>query len=125
MVATRSVKGQRGDTYVGFSAAWNTVQEDGGQDLLHAGEASDSAESLSSISLQEAIVATCLLGQSADLAAHRNAMAGGNISRQYFEDAMKGIKSNYSKLIVQALSESNGAAKEPVQDAEVKEQARG
>jgi hypothetical protein len=111
VVATRSVKGTRGDTYVGFSAAWNTVQEDGGHDLVHTGEESDQAESLGSMTMQEAIVASCLLAREADLAAHRNAMAGGNISQQHCSDAIQAIKGNYAKLLVQALSETNGGDK--------------
>lgn len=108
VVATRSVKGKGGDTYVGFSAAWNTVQEDGGHDLVHTGDEGDDSQSLGAMTIQEAIVASCLLAREADLAAHRNAMAGGNISQQYCMDATAAIKSNYAKLIVQALSDANG-----------------
>ncbi len=108
VVATRSVKGRGGDTFVGFSAAWNTVQEDGGQDLLPTSDDADESQSLGTMSLREAIVASCLLAREADLAAHRNAMAGGNISQQHCADATQAIKSNYAKLIVQALSDANG-----------------
>lgn len=103
VVATRSVKGARGDTFAGFSAAWNSVQEDGGQDLVKAGEDTDDSQTLSGMTLQEAIVASCLLGREADMAAYRNAVAGGNISQDTANGALAAIKSNYSKMIVQAL----------------------
>jgi head-tail adaptor len=103
VVATRSVKGQRGDTFAGFSAAWNTVQEDGGQGVISAGEETDEAQSLTGMTLQEAIVASCLLGREADTAAYRNAAASGNISKEHSDSAIRAIRANYSKLIVEAL----------------------
>jgi hypothetical protein len=104
VVATRSVKGKNGDTFVGFSAAWDTVQEDSGHDLLPTSDVDDS-HNMGTMTMREAIVASCLLAREADLAAYRNAMAGGNISPQHCVDATAAIKSNYSKLIVEALSE--------------------
>jgi hypothetical protein len=112
VVATRSIKGRGGDTYVGFSAAWNTVQEDGGHDLVHASAEEDAANSMGAMTLQEAVVASCLLAREADLAAHRNAMAGGIISQQHCIDATMVIKSNYAKLIVQVLGDANGGDKD-------------
>lgn len=108
VVATRSVKGRNGDTYVGFSAAWNTVQEDGGQGLLHTGEEQEDTSGMGVMTMNEAIVASCLLAREADIAAHRNALAGGNISASHCNDAIAAIKSNYAKLIVQALGDANG-----------------
>ena len=110
VVCTRSVKGKAGDSYVGFSAAWNSVQEDGGQNLAFTGGDNDESETLSGMSLQEATVAACLLAREADLAAHNHALAGGNISPSYHRDAIAGIKSNYSRLIVLALN--NGTVEE-------------
>jgi hypothetical protein len=128
VVATRSVKGQRGDSFAGFSAAWSTVQEDAGHDMVSAGDEGDAAESTGSMSLQEAIVASCLLGREADIAAHRNAMAGGNIGSKYAEDAIAGIKSNYAKIIARALTEhsgpSNGSEKNGPEKEAPKDPAR-
>lgn len=112
VVCTRSVKGRNGDTYVGFSAAWDTVQEDGGQGLVHTSADEDDAESLNAMTLREAVVASCLLAREVDIAAYRNAMAGGNISAQFAQDAIKSIKANYSKLLVDALSDMNGNGKD-------------
>ena len=107
VVATRSVKGRGGDTFVGFSAAWNSVQEDGGQDLLKVGDDTDEAQSLTGMTMQEAVVASILLAREADTAAYRNAAAGGNISSEHANGAIQAIRSNYSKMIVQALGATN------------------
>lgn len=103
VVATRSVKGKMGDTYVGFSAAWDSVQEDGGHGLVSTLGEGDEAHSISGMTLQEATVAACIVGREADLAAHNHALAGGNISPNYHQQAIAGIKTNYSKLILAAL----------------------
>ncbi|NBR00939.1 MAG: hypothetical protein EBT79_06410 [Actinobacteria bacterium] len=97
VVATRSVKGKGGDTYAGFSAAWNTVQDDagGGIDAL----LSDTAEAQSGMTLREARVAHLMVAMQADLAAHDAALAGGNISNNYHREAHRGIKANYSRMI--------------------------
>jgi hypothetical protein len=109
VVATRSVKGKYGDTYVGFSAAWNTVQEDGGHDLLSTGDETDASTTVTSMTLQEALVASCLLAREADIAAHRNAMAGGNISPASCDAAIRAIKQNYSQVLVSVLDSGTGS----------------
>jgi len=108
VVATRSVKGRGGDTFVGFSAAWNSVQEDGGQGVANAMDEGDEANSLNGMTMQEAIVASILLAREADTAAYRNAAAGGNIAQSHADGAIAAIRSNYSKMIVQALGNADG-----------------
>lgn len=107
VVATRSVKGRGGDTFVGFSAAWNSVQEDGGQGVVNAGDDADEGNNLNGMTMQEALVASILLSREADTAAYRNAAAGGNISQSHADAAITAIKSNYSKLLVSALGAGN------------------
>lgn len=111
VVATRSVKGRGGDTFVGFSAAWNSVQEDGGQGVLNAGEDSDESNNLNGMTMQEALVASILISREADTAAYRNAAAGGNISQSHADGAIAAIKSNYTKLLVSALGAGNDVNK--------------
>jgi len=111
VVATRSVKGRGGDTFVGFSASWNSVQEDGGQDLVSVGEEGDAAASLNGMTMQEAILASCLVAREADIAAFRNAAAGGNITQEHANNAIKAIRSNYSNMIVQALGANDASNK--------------
>lgn len=109
VVATRSVKGRGGDTFVGFSAAWNSVQEDGGHGVVPAMDEGEEAQTLNGMTLQEAVVASCLIAREADIAAYRNAAAGGNISQDYADNAVAAIKSNYNKLIVSAIGAAQDA----------------
>lgn len=109
VVATRSVKGRGGDTFVGFSASWNSVQEDGGQGVVSAMDEGEEAQTLNGMTLQEAVVASCLIAREADIAAYRNAAAGGNISQDYADNAVAAIKSNYNKLIVSAIGAAQDA----------------
>lgn len=102
VVATRSVKGRGGDTFLGYSAAWNTVQEDGGQDLLTVGD--DAAHSNTSMTLHEAKIAGYLLARDVDIAAHRHAMAGGSIDRDVGMQAIKDIVASYDALITAAVT---------------------
>lgn len=106
VVATRSVKGARGDSFAGFSAAWDTLQEDGGQDLVHVGEESDAATQ--GMSLREAKIAHYMVSMQADIAAYEAAMAGGNLPVSTCQDAIRAVKANYGKLIQRALSNGDG-----------------
>lgn len=112
VVTTRSVKGRMGDTFVGFSAAWNSVQEDGGQNLLPVGAETDESETLSGMTLQEAIVAAAVVGREVDITAHNHALAGGNISADYHSKAVQAVKVNYNKIILAALNGPDGATEE-------------
>lgn len=102
VVATRSVKGKGGDTYAGFSAAWNTVQDDsgGGIDAL----LSDTDEAQSGMTLREARVAHLLVAMQADLAAHDAALAGGSVSSNYHSEATRTIKAGYSRMIREVIA---------------------
>ena len=104
VVSSRSIKGRTGDTFVGFSAAWNTVQEDGGQGLVSSLD--EGEETLSGMSLQEALVASAIVSREADLAAYRNAAAGGNISTEHANVAISAVKANYNRLLVEILGVS-------------------
>lgn len=111
VVATRSVKGRGGDTFVGFSAAWDSVQEDGGQGVVSAMDDDEESQTATGMTMQEGIVASILLAREADIAAYRNASAGGNISQTHADAAIAAIRSNYSKMLVQALGVSQDAHK--------------
>jgi hypothetical protein len=111
VVCTRSVKGKFGDHYVGFSAAWDSMQDDagGGADLLSAqGEGETKiAVAQTGLSLKEAKVASLMLGMQADCAAHDHAMAGSNITVEQRESALRAIRNNYTKLIAETLGVTN------------------
>lgn len=105
VVCTRSVKGQRGDSYVGFSAAWDTIQDDagGGADLTQ-----DTDGTTQGLGLKDARLASLMLGMQVDIAAHAQAMAGGNLDFKQYEEAVKAIKHNYTKLMADLIRSGNG-----------------
>ena len=102
VVATRSLKGAKGDTFVGFSAQWDTVQEDGTMGLESTG---DDRVPVNAMSLMDAKVAGYLLAMQADIAAHEHGVASGTISSAYCQKAVHGIKANYAKLIKDLFGE--------------------
>lgn len=109
-VVTRSVKGPRGDSYVGFSAAWDTIQDDagGGADLITAQDGDVQQSAKHGLSLKESRLAALLLGMQVDCAAHAQALAGGNLSEDQYNDATKAIRHNYTKLMADLLRNGNG-----------------
>jgi hypothetical protein len=109
VVATRAVKSKSGDTYAGFSAAWNTIQDDsgGGIDSI----LDDEAEASSGMTLNEARIAHLMVAMQADIAAHDAAMAGGNITIAFHREAVKAIRSNYSRMIREVFNPSDTEAK--------------
>lgn len=92
VIAVRSVKGRLGDTQAGFTAEFSITDDEGGKPMT----------------LREAVVANCLLAREADLAAYRNAVAGGNISPEQGADAVSAVKTGYAKLLVEAINEVEG-----------------
>jgi hypothetical protein len=104
VVATRSVKTNRGDFFSGFAAAWDSVQDDvsgPGADtdlVMDGGEVTESG-----MTLREAVVAHGLLAMQADLAAYRAARANGGITAEEFEAAKTAVMSNYSRAMRSTL----------------------
>lgn len=103
VVATRSVKGQRGDSFAGFSAAWRNVQEDGGHNLLGGMGDGDESATVTGMTIQEAVVASVLVAREADCAAYRNAWAGGNIRKTTADEAVAIVRKNYAQMMVEVL----------------------
>jgi hypothetical protein len=92
VIAVRSVRGRLGDSQAGFTAEFSLTEDDSGKPMT----------------LKEAVVANCLLAREADLAAYRNAVAGGNISPEQGADAVSAVKAGYAKLLVEAINEVEG-----------------
>lgn len=113
VVCTRSVKGKYGDNYVGYSAAWDTIQDDagGGGDLISAQDGDANLAHQQGMTLKEARLASLVLAMQADVAAHNNAMAGGNISPKDREEAIRAIKNNYTRLMLAEMEEPNNGGK--------------
>lgn len=104
VVATRSVKGQRGDSFAGFSASWRSVQEDGGQGVVSVMDEGDEAHTVTGMTMQEAVVASVLVAREADMAAYRNAAAGGNLPKSVADQNIAITKANYSRMLVEVLA---------------------
>jgi len=105
VVATRSVKGQRGDSFAGFSAAFDSVQEDGGQGLLHVGDTI--AEAASGMTTTEARIAHYLLALQADVAAYEAAWAGGSLSDSAAAANIRTARARYAQLIKAAHNQGD------------------
>lgn len=105
ITCTRSVKGRNGDSFVGFSAAWQSVQDDvsgPGADVM-AGPDDDHTYASQGLSLKDAKLARYMLSMECDLAALESALANGSISPNYFKDAVRGVKNNYDMLVLREM----------------------
>jgi hypothetical protein len=65
------------------------------------------------MTMQEAVVASVLVAREADIAAYRNAAAGGNLPKTVADNNIAVTKSNYSRMMVDILNsmqdqETNG-----------------
>lgn len=99
VVATRSFKSQtHGDFFSGFTAAWNTVQDDTGLAVEDADVASNG------LTLNEARVAHLMVAMQADLAAYDAAFANGALSRERLVEAREAVRRNYNLLISECLT---------------------
>ena len=106
VTCTRSVKSPRGDHFVGFSAQYDTVQDDAGgpgEDLIGSTNSGESSIPLGAMTLREARVAAALVQMQADLSAIEHAFAGGDLSRTQRTDEVKKIKGNFSRLIAEIM----------------------
>ena len=113
ITATRSIKARNGDTFVGFSAAWQSVQDDaGGMGADVQGDPEEDAVAASQgLTLKDARVARLMLAMECDLAALDSAMANGGISTSQFSDHSSAVRSNYHRLIQRELGGSQDDVK--------------
>lgn len=105
ITCTRSVKGRSGDSFVGFSAAWQSVQDDHGGAGADVGPdaSEDAAAATQGLTLKDAKLARYMLSMECDLAALESGLANGTLSPRYFQDAMRGVKNNYQELILREM----------------------
>jgi hypothetical protein len=102
---TRSVKGRNGDSFVGFSAAYQSVQDDHsgpGADVMNGPE-DDKTYAEQGLTIKDAKLARFMLSMECDLAALESALANGSISPDYFEDAVRGVRHNYNQLVLREM----------------------
>jgi len=109
ITCTRSVKGRNGDSFVGFSAAWQSVQDDvsGPGADVQASPEDDAAYAEQGMTLKDAKLARYILSMECDVAALESAASNGSITPGYFADAVKGVKNNYKQLILREIGSSN------------------
>jgi hypothetical protein len=113
VVCTRAVKTKRGDFFVGMSAAWDTMQEDAGGQGASLIDGMDEGEQHAAImqngmTVKQAKIAGLVLGMNVDLQAGMNAVGGGAISEDEFEQAAKAIKRKYGSLLAGTVVGKNG-----------------
>lgn len=110
ITCTRSVKGRNGDSFVGFSAAWQSVQDDQGGFGADVGATpeDDAVYASQGTKLQDARIARYMLSMECDVAALESAAANGSISAQVFQDSVRGVRETYNRLVLRELGETNG-----------------
>lgn len=104
VVATRSVKTAKGDFFSGFSAAWDSVQDDHGSVPDADMTFTDAEVADSGMTLEESRVAHVLLSMEASIAAWRAAHAEGVVSEKDFNDRKTAIRRSHSALLTSILS---------------------
>lgn len=105
ITCTRSVKGRNGDSFVGFSAAWQSIQDDHsgpGADVMATPE-DDQVYASQGLSLKDAKMARYMLSMECDVAALESGLANGSITPDYFKDAVRGVKNNYDMLVLREM----------------------
>ena len=105
ITATRSIKGPRGDTFIGFSAAWQSIQDDfsgPGADVMPEPE-DEAAYAEQGLSLSDAKLARYMLSMEVDLAALESALANHTIGLEFYEKSVVSVKQNYNALVHKAM----------------------
>lgn len=108
VVATRSVKTAKGDFFSGFSAAWDSVQDDHGSNPDADLTVSDDETVMSGMTVEESRVAHILLSLEASIAAWRSAHAEGVISEKEFNDRKNALKRTHAALLSSVIPNNNG-----------------
>ena len=95
IVCTRSIKTKQGDTYAGFTASWDSVQDDD-----PSGDPPTSP-----LTLAEARIAHILLAMETDIASYTSAMANGSVAISEGREAINGIQQRYNHILQQYYKE--------------------
>jgi len=106
VVATRACKHREGDSFAGFAAAWESIQDDAGgrgADVISALD-EDERIAVQGMTMFEARIAHLLMAMQADIAATEAAMAGGGMGPEECQARVRMYKNNYAKLIRNLLS---------------------
>jgi hypothetical protein len=114
ITCTRSVKGRNGDSFVGFSAAWQSVQDDQGGLGADVGATpqDDAVYAAQGVKMQDAKIARYMLSMECDIAALESAAANGSITPQMFSDSVRGVRETYNRLVLREMGVLNGKSSE-------------
>lgn len=105
ITCTRSVKGRNGDSFVAWSAAWQSVQDDQGgpgADVM-ATQEDDRVYADQGLSIKDARAARRMLAMEVDLAALESAAINGGISSSYYQDSVMAVRKGYTQAISNEL----------------------
>jgi hypothetical protein len=107
ITVTRSIKSPRGDVFVGFSSAFDTVQDDisgpgSDSELL----VSDSEVKQSALTLDEARMSHLVLSLEVNLAAAKTAFAEGFLSQDEYNNQIKSIRRRHTMMMVTLKKEA-------------------
>ena len=97
IVATRSIKTKTGDTYTGFTASWDSVQDD---------DPSGEPPSMP-LTLNEGRIAHLLLAMETDIASYTSAIANGSVGLEEGQNIIIGIQQRYQHIIQQNYKENS------------------
>lgn len=89
IVTTRSLKTKQGDTYTGFTALWDSTQDDD--------PSGDTPTS--SLTIEEARIAHLLLAKETDVASYTSAIANGSIGLEEGQKAISMLNQRYEHII--------------------------
>lgn len=89
IVTTRSLKTREGDTYTGFTAHWDTVQDD------------DPSGDIPSkpLTIEEARIAHLLLAKETDVASYTSAIANGSVGLEEGQKAISMLNQRYEHIL--------------------------
>ncbi len=82
---SRIVKGRSGDTFISMNATYGSNED---------------TSNLEGLNLNDAKIASYILGREVNIVAHEQACAGGIITSQQLENAKQHLKSNFNKLML-------------------------
>jgi hypothetical protein len=109
LVATRSVRGNTGESFAGFSAGFDSIEDKSGITM----EESEIVEiPRGGLSLKDARIAYFMLSMHADFSAIDAAWASGSISDQHRKDLQAATKRRYGLLLRKHIAGDGDVATE-------------
>lgn len=96
IVATRSVRGRTGDSFVGMCSTFDSVEPSSGLDMVPEELVQDPHGGLSTL---DARVAAILLGLEVDVAALKMSFGSGDLRGDLLDQRIQEVTANYNRLL--------------------------